>query len=136
MQILPDNEAPTSSGKRRGLAGKPGKRHLVDDDTTTAAATVTQSWEVYFELGAGQEAEAMAGSLLTACQLSSPDCLLSGVTAAGRRRARRGLQGGYTGAPAAATLTRSLTSGPLNAAINLADNLGDSGLVVSRHPPP
>ena len=131
MQSLPDNEAPTSSGKRRGLAGKPGKRRLVDDDTTTAAATVTQSWEVYFELGAGQEVEAVAGSLLTACQLSSPDCLLSGVTAAGQRRARRGLQGGEGGGGSggSATLTRPLTSGLLNAPI---PNLAGSGVAVSR----
>ena len=138
MQSLPDNEAPaSSSGKRRGLAGKPGKRHLVDDDTTTVAAAVTQSWEIYFELGAGQEAEDVASSLLTACQLSSPDCLLSGVTAAGRRRARRGLQGGGGGggggSGGAATLTRPLTSGLLNAPI---PNLAGSGVAVSHaaHP--
>ena len=128
MQSLPDHEAPASSGKRRGLAGTAGKRHLDDDDATTAAATVTQSWEIYFEMGAGQEAEAVAGSLLTACQLSSPECVLSGVAATGSRRARRGLQGGG-GAAAAATLTRPLTAGLLNSPI---PNLAGSGVAVRR----
>lgn len=127
MQSLPDHEAPASSGKRRGLAGTAGKRHLDDDDATTAAATVTQSWEIYFEMGAGQEAEAVAGSLLTACQLSSPECVLSGVAATGSRRARRGLQGGG-GAAAAATLTRPLTAGLLNSPI---PNLAGSGVALT-----
>ena len=63
VQSLPDHEVAASSGKRRGLGGTAGKRHLDDDAATTAAATVTQSWEVYFEMGAGQEAEAVAGTL-------------------------------------------------------------------------
>ena len=130
MQSLPDHEAAASSGKRRGLGGTAGKRHLDDDDATTAAATVTQSWEVYFEMGAGQEAEAVAGILLTACQLSSPECVLSGVTATtGSRRARRGLQGGSGGGAAAATLTRPLTAGLLTTPI---PNLTGSGVVVRR----
>ena len=111
VESLPDNDAPASaSGKRRGL--------VVNDDTTIAAAAVVQSWEIYFDLTAGQEAEAAADSLLAACQLTSPDCALSGVTAEGV-----GDGGG------AATLTRPLTSGPLNAQI---PNLAGSGVVVSR----
>ena len=129
MQSLPDHEAAASSGKRRGLGGTAGKRHLDDAAATTAAATVTQSWEVYFEMGAGQEAEAVAGTLLTACQLSSPECVLSGVTATGSRRARRGLQGGSGGGAAAATLSRPLTAGLLTTPI---PNLAGSGVAVRR----
>ena len=101
-------------------------RSLPGNGTTTAAATVSQSWEIHFSLAAGQEVEAAADSLLVACQLTSPDCALSGVTAEGRRRVRRSLQDGGSGA---VTLTRPLTSGPLNAQI---PNLAGSGVAVSR----
>ena len=99
---------------------------LSDYDNDPPVVTVSQSWEIFFELSAGQTEADAAGSLLAACQSTSQDwCAFGAVTAEGRRRARRGLQ---SGSAAATRLTRSLVSGPLNSQI---PNLEDSGVVLT-----
>lgn len=100
---------------------------LSDYDNAIPVVTVSQSWEISFELSAElEQTEADAAvSLLAACQSTSPDCAFAAATAEGRRSARRGLQ---SGSAAATRLTRSLVSGPLNSQI---PNLADSGVVLT-----
>ena len=98
---------------------------LSDYDDAIPVVTVSQSWEIFFVLSAEQTEADAAGSLLAACQSTSPDCAFAAATAEGRRRARRGLQ---SGSAAATRLTRSLVSGPLNSQI---PNLADSGVVLT-----
>ena len=96
---------------------------------TAASAIVKQDWEVNFELG-GKEVATLAGQLQAACQLVSPDCVLTSEGSSRRHMESddtvevtkmRALQTS-TGT---ATLRRSLATGPLNGEIsNLAANSG------------
>ena len=68
---------------------------------------VTQSWDVDYVVGAGEDASEKVAKLLEACQAVSPSCTL---ISSRRRALHRALQGGST---LTAVLSRPLSGGSL-----------------------
>ena len=75
---------------------------LPADDDASSTVSITQSWQVGFEVADGEDAAALAAQLEAACQATSPGCTL----VASRRRALQ--SGGTTAATHPRSAARTL----------------------------
>ena len=97
---------------------------LPDDDEASSTVLVTQSWDVDYLLGEGEDASEKAAKLEKACQAVSSSCTL---VSSRRRALRRALQGGST---LTAVLSRPLSGGSLADKIAEIPQLRSGGVEV------
>ena len=89
---------------------------LTADSDASSSVTVTQTWEVGFTVGPGEDPAELAARLVAACQATSADCTLE----TGRRR--RQLQS--VAGTSSVVLARPLTNGSLAAEIPALNSTG------------